>query len=137
MANAKYTDAKVLEDKIIEYFETQCMDEVRVDSKGKAIKDKNGNPVIKYNPPTVSGLALYLGFADRQSIYDYKNLEDARSCTIKKAITQIESYAEKQLFVGQTGGAAFWLKNHGWRDKQEIDMNANIHVDKLENFFKE
>lgn len=75
-------------------------------------------------PPTVAGLALWLGFEDRQSIYDYKE-RPAFSCTIKRAITRIEEYAELQLLSGEGSatGAIFWLKNHGWKDKTEVDTN--------------
>lgn len=73
-------------------------------------------------PPTVAGLALWLGFEDRQSIYDYKD-RPAFSCTIKKAIMRIEEFAETQLLSGEgsSTGAIFWLKNHGWKDKTEVD----------------
>ena len=45
--------------------------------------------------------------------------------TIKKAILRIEDYAEKQLLSGEGSatGAIFWLKNHGWKDKTEVDHN--------------
>lgn len=75
-------------------------------------------------PPTVAGLALWLGFEDRQSIYDYKE-RPAFSCTIKKAIMRIEEFAETQLLSGEGSatGAIFWLKNHGWKDKTEVDTS--------------
>jgi len=83
-------------------------------------------------PPTVSGLALYLGFADRQSLYDYKN-NPIHSCTIKRAISRMEQFAEEQLFSGKTPtGAIFWLKNHKWADKQDIEVSVNTEAyDKL------
>lgn len=75
-------------------------------------------------PPTISGLALYLGFADRQSLYDYKGREEF-SCIIKKAITKIEDFAEGMLFSGLPAtGAIFWLKNHKWTDKTVQDVNV-------------
>lgn len=75
-------------------------------------------------PPTISSLALWLGFEGRQSIYDYKE-RPAFSYTIKKAVTMIEDYAEIQLLSGEgsSTGAIFWLKNHGWKDKTEVDHN--------------
>lgn len=76
-------------------------------------------------PPTVSGLALFLGFADRQSMYDYKERPEY-SCTVKKAITKMEDFAEVKLLKGegQATGPIFWLKNHGWKDKTETDVNV-------------
>ena len=119
----KFKTVAELEKAIEKYFE-KCVDEI--------IKDENGVPVMKNgsigiipHPPTVAGLALHLGFADRQSLYDYKERE-AFSCTIKKAITRIEAYAEKALISGQSStGAIFWLKNHGWTDKTEQVLNVN------------
>ena len=71
--------------------------------------------------PKICELALELGFADRQSLTDYKEHEEF-TCTIKKAITRIEAHHE-----GQNGaGSIFWLKNHGWRDRHEIEQTGNI-----------
>lgn len=103
----KYAEEEVLQQKIIEYF-----------------KDRADN----MRPPTVAGLALWLGFADRQSMYDYKKNEKF-SCTIKKAVTMIEQYAEERLFGdGPHTGAIFWLKNHGWKDKTETDVKVGYDL---------
>lgn len=87
-----------------------------------AIKEYFNSRQLQVVPPTVAGLALWLGFEDRQSIYDYKD-RPAFSCTIKKAIMRIEEFAETQLLLGEgsSTGAIFWLKNHGWKDKTEVD----------------
>lgn len=118
----KYKTVKELQDAIDAYFET-CKDELVYNNDGEVATDKSGNPIFIPHPPTVAGLALHLGFADRQSIYDYKGLEEF-SCTIKNAITRIEEYAEQHLYIGRATGAIFWLKNHGWKDETKI--NANI-----------
>lgn len=121
---AKFNDVDELKKKIDEYFEKECVDTI-VEINGEVLYDKFGNPIIKQHPPTISGLALFLGFVDRQSLYDYKNRK-AFSCLIKKAITRIESYAENQLLTkDRNTGAIFWLKNHGW-----IDKNINEHQGK-------
>ncbi len=90
-----------------------------------AIKEYFNSRQLQVMPPTIAGLALWLGFEDRQSIYDYKD-RPAFSCTIKKAITAMEDYAEQRLLVGEgsSTGAIFWLKNHGWKDKTETDINV-------------
>lgn len=116
-----YETVEELQSAIDEYFEVKCAPTIIGDS------DK-----WQQNPPTVSGLALHLGFADRQSIYDYKEREEF-SCTIKRAITRIEEYAEKQILSGgQATGAIFWLKNKGWVDKvvneNTGDQSLNITV---------
>lgn len=81
------------------------------------------------NPPTVSGLALFLGFCDRQSVYDYKSRNSEFSYTIKKAISTISDFAEKCLFNGKTAtGAIFWLKNHHWSDELKTDNTTTVVV---------
>jgi len=120
----KYKTVEELEQAIDAYFE-ECKDKVIKDDDGNIITDKSGNPVLLQNPPTVSGLALFLGFEDRQSIYDYKN-RGKFSCTIKKAIMKIENYAEQHLYVGKATGAIFWLKNHGWKDTKELDGSFDV-----------
>lgn len=109
---------------IDKYFEEHG-DRPLLDDEGIPVSDKNGNIIMLTNPPTVSGLALHLGFLDRQSIYDYAKRNDGFSCTVKKAIMKIEAYAEAHLYMGKPTGAIFWLKNHRWVDeqKQTVDIN--------------
>lgn len=118
----KYSSETELQDKIDEYFETQCKTIPITDESGHPLMTNKGFPVVELNPPTIAGLSLYLGFASRQSMYDYLKRNDGFSYIIKKAITRIEEYAEKQLTSGSATGAIFWLKNHGWCDtvKQEL-----------------
>jgi hypothetical protein len=73
----------------------------------------------KQEYPTVSGLALHLGFTSRQSFYDYEKYE-LFSDIIKKARLRIESVYEQKLHYKNPAGAIFALKNFGWVDKQEI-----------------
>lgn len=74
--------------------------------------------------PTVSGLALHLGFAHRKSITDYKQ-KDRFSNTVKRAVLKIESIHEANLYKSACTGSIFWLKNRQWSDKQEIDHTSN------------
>lgn len=89
------------------------------------------------NAPTISGLAYYLGFSDRRSVYDYKE-KDEFTHTIKRAVLRCEKYCENQLLTGNGGsGAIFWAKNHGWSDKQEIEHSVNEEaIDKLKDLYK-
>lgn len=107
----------------IDAYFASCMPTfLRID--GNVVPDKNGNPIVEYNPPTITGLALYLGFEDRQSLYDYASKKEF-SCTVKKAIARMENYAERELFNNpKPTGAIFWLKNHGW--KAEEDTKADV-----------
>ena len=83
--------------------------------------------------PTVSGLAYYLGFADRNSIYDYSR-KDEFSRTIKRAVLGIERLYEAQLVNGKanTAGVIFWLKNQGWRDTQTLNDISDRKPQKVE-----
>ena len=120
----KFKTVKELESKIEEYFDS-CQDEIARDDDGNVITDKSGNAVWIPKPPTVSGLALALGFDDRRSIYDYKERPEF-SHTIKNAIMRISDYAERHLYIGKATGAIFWLKNHGWRDTKEVEGTLEI-----------
>jgi hypothetical protein len=73
---------------------------------------------------TIPGLAYSLGFASRQSIYDYKEREQF-SYSIKRAVLKIESIYAAKLSGQNVTGVIFALKNMGWKDKVESDINLN------------
>jgi len=73
---------------------------------------------------TVSGLAFYLGFESRQSMYDYKKKEEF-SYIIKRLCLFVEHCYESQLYTFNATGAIFALKNMGWMDKQQTDITTN------------
>lgn len=108
----KYDNPEDLRDKITEYFE------------GKGPQYDEEGTFTHYDCPTVTGLALYLGFCDRQSLYDY-NKRAEFSCIIKRAKTCIENHYENSLNGKACTGAIFALKNMGWDDKTEITHNDN------------
>ena len=73
-------------------------------------------------PYTCSGLALYLGFADRQSLIYYGKKERFYSA-VKKAKSIIQARLEQLLYTPgrPTAGIIFSLKNNfGWKDIQEV-----------------
>ena len=105
-----YKKAENLKCKIIDYFESLIYDEV--DDDGNLIPDKK---------PTVTGLALFLGFASRQSMYDYSNKEEF-SYIIKRAQMVIEMSYEEKLHSQACTGSIFALKNMGWSDKTETEI---------------
>lgn len=72
---------------------------------------------------TLTGLALYLGFESRQSVYDYE--KDGRfSYTIKKARLRVENHYEEHLLSDKATGAIFALKNFGWADNQNLNLKT-------------
>lgn len=82
----------------------------------------------KFQPPTITGLALFLGYSCRQSFYDAAKL-DGFNDTIKRARARCEEYAENELFNNpRPTGAIFWLKNAGWSDRKDITINGNMTV---------
>ncbi len=93
------------------------------DDEGKPIKETEEYCLRYPEPPTVTGLALHLGFADKSSLYDYKKKESF-SHSIKRAITRIEKYHEIKASQGDKCiGNIFVLKNFGWTDK--VDMSID------------
>lgn len=81
--------------------------------------------------PTISGLALYLGFVDRQSMYDYKD-RPAFSDIIKSAMARIEAKHEENIYTTGAAGSIFWLKNRGWTDQQQIQHSGGINIKPIE-----
>lgn len=115
--------------KAIDTYFAKCRPTVITDKNGKAVTDKNGRPVMTLNPPTISGLALHLGFVNRQSMYDYENRGEF-SDTIKTARLRCENWVEIAGLEGNTppAMAIFALKNYGWTDKSEVELNTDSAI---------
>lgn len=78
---------------------------------------------VEPEPITITGLALHLGFCDRQSLNDYeKNIEF--SFIIKKARMRVENSYEKNLHNDKPSGSIFALKVMGWQEKNPLDEIA-------------
>lgn len=77
--------------------------------------------------PTITGLCLHLGFASKQSLYDYAKKEEFRFL-INRALLIIEEGYEQMLFGPNPRAAIFALKNMGWTDKVEKTTNINPHL---------
>jgi len=77
--------------------------------------------------PTIPGLAYHLGFASRVSLSDYE-AKQVFSFSIKRAKLKIEAFNAKQLHEkpGNVSGVIFTLKNMGWKDQQDIDLNMDM-----------
>jgi hypothetical protein len=114
-----FETSEELEQSIEDYFEKCVSKPLTFDKDGipTPVMDAKGNPVMIDNPPTTAGLALHLGYASRQSLYDQKDRDERFSYIIKRAILAIENQHEKRLsLAGSPVGSIFWLKNHQWRD---------------------
>lgn len=130
----RYKKREEIEGLIDKYFEECKGQPLIVD--GVAVTDKNGSPVIiGAKPPTVTGLALALGFTSRQSLLNYQGkAEFVDSITRAKAL--IEEYVEGRLFDKDgVRGAIFSLANNfkGWKEKQDpsVDNGGVTIVDDI------
>lgn len=73
------------------------------------------------------GLALYLGFAGRDGLWEYSKKPEF-SDPVKKALSRIEAIYEARLDTKAAVGAIFALKNFGWKDKQEVEQKTSGNV---------
>lgn len=121
--------------------------EVGKTAKGKpiyenqAVKNDLGEPVMLQNylePPTMSGLCLYLGLS-RDAFSEYARRPEFAD-TAAHARARVEAYLEAQLYrTKQVQGIMFNLQNNfGWRERADFGMRGgelpggptavNIHV---------
>jgi len=105
-----FTSPEQMQERIQDYLDN-CPDLLKI-----ITKDGDQIEVPKL---TSSGLAYHIGFASRQSLYDYAKKEEY-SYTIKRAMLFIEKEYEMKLGTGNAAGIIFALKNFGWKDQTEI-----------------
>ncbi len=127
----KYKSVEEMQAKIDEYFE-RCKGHPMTDDEGKPVLDKFGRPIIlDAHPPTITGLALALGFSGRQGLLTYQG-KKAFTDTVTRAKSKVEQYAEERLFDRDgSNGAKFSLQNNfsGWREdkqKQQQETAENL-----------
>lgn len=121
-----------------------------IDKEIAAINGKTGEPITDAatgapkmitvrewvrppEPVTQTGMALFLGFKSRQSLYDYERRltdehRDDFAYVIGYARTLVEMDYEKRLDATSVHGAIFALKNMGWKDRSEVDMNNQVNL---------
>ena len=127
----KFKTKEEIEVLIKKYFE-EC--------EGVPFLDENGMPMMykgeiiykkKPKPPTVTGLALALGFLSRQALLEYQGKKEFHD-TITRAKLVIEEYTERRLFDRDgSNGAKFSLMNNfkGWTNSQkepQEDLQAGM-----------
>lgn len=117
----KWKSVEAMQEAIDAYFD-RCKGEPLL-IEGEPFFDKLGNVVlIHQHPPTVTGLALALGFASRQSLLNYTGKKEFLDA-ITRAKMRCEEYAESRLYDkdGQRG-AAFSLRcNFRWSEEKKGD----------------
>jgi hypothetical protein len=121
----EYTDNEEVKKKCIEYFEW-CKGES--EERVEYIEGENVIKIIwirRPEPLTMTGLELFLGFASRQSLHDMAKRKEF-SYTIKMAMQLVEQGYEKNLHGAAAAGSIFAMKNMGWTDRSDIDLNGNM-----------
>lgn len=115
----KWTDPGKMQKKIDEYFES-CKGTPLLDDDIPVL-NKFGEPIIlNAKPPTVAGLACYLGMDSRQTLLNYQK-DEKFAYVITKAKTRIEAYLEESLMNRNAQrGAEFNLRcNFRWNDRMD------------------
>lgn len=81
--------------------------------------------VEKKKPFTITGLALAIDTC-RQTLCNYEVKPEFMD-TIKRAKLRCEAFAEEQLMSGSNAaGPIFALKNYGWSDKHDVQIEGGI-----------
>jgi len=123
-----YETAEQLQLAIDDYFKNGV-------TRRKIIVGKKPNhELVEIDVPTITGLCFHLGFASRQSFYDYEEKSEF-TYTIKRARLYIEKEYEEQLQIGNTTGAIFALKNFGWTDTQFFSHNISSLNEKIQTVY--
>ena len=114
--------------KLIDAYFEDCDGKVFTDEDGNPLRNKNGTIIRDDRRPyTITGLALALGFATRQSLLNYEGKEEFLD-TILRAKSRVERYAEERLYdKNGSNGAKFSLANNfkGWSEKQVVKADVN------------
>lgn len=117
---ALFTEPEELQKAVDNYFD-RCAGKWLVDQHGQYVMDKNGRPIlVDAYPPTITGLALALGFSSRKSLLDYQRRPRFMDIIVT-AKSRVERYAEESLFdKDRLPGAKFSLIcNFGWTQQHE------------------
>lgn len=138
----KYTSKEQIEGLIEDYFK-ECEGIPFFDDDGKPLVTDKGYVVYKIHPkpPTVTGLALALGFNSRQALLNYQGKKEFND-TITRAKSYVEEYAERRLFDRDgVQGAKFSLINNfkGWTEhsKEAEQNNSRAEDDPITKALKE
>ncbi len=115
----RYKNAMEMQEIIDRYFE-ECEGRVLLDADENPVVYKGAPVITGCRPPTVTGLALALGFASRQALINYQGRKEFHD-TVTRAKARIEDYAEQRLYDrdGQRGAEFNLRYNYGWRDEAD------------------
>lgn len=122
MANiAKYGSPKEMEKRINEYFAKYENRQPLTDKNGLPIVGKDGRMIYSEGLPTSSGLAYFLGFNSRSSLWDYAQ-KPTFADVINKARLRLQTFWEPLLSSSNFQGARYMLSNlaDNWQDPDSI-----------------
>lgn len=124
----KFNRVEEMQKKIDQYFK-EC------DSNVVEVYDKKREEVVEMKSPkpyTVEGLCVVLDM-DRVSLLNYEKDKEFFS-TIKKAKNKIlNNLAERSLEGSNSPAVSIFLlkNNYNYKDKTEVDLNADIAVSEI------
>lgn len=122
-------NAKALDARIEAYFRS-CDGEPMLDEETGDVKlDRKGKPVATgKRPPTLSGLALAMGFASKAEMLRYQGKPEIMTI-IQRGRTRVEQYAEEKLFDKESSaGAKFVLEKDFGEAVPEEDDAAGADI---------
>ncbi|QNO18824.1 terminase small subunit [Caproicibacterium amylolyticum] len=136
----RYKTVEQMQKVINTYFE-ECKGTPLLDAKGEPVLNKFGYPImLDRRPPTVTGLALALGFTSRQALLNYQAKPQFFD-TVTRAKSRCEDYAESRLYDKDgSNGAQFSLRNNfkGWSEHPEVQQSTvTVEDDPLTKSLKE
>lgn len=124
-----YSDPAAMADRIEQYFE-YIQGEIEIvktkvpSANQKGYVEVEEEKVIrKPEPPTVTGLCLFLGFSSRSSLVDYKKDSKEFAHIISQALAHVAHGYELNLHGAKCFGSMFALGNinsKDWKHKQDI-----------------
>lgn len=135
---AMYDDPEELAEKVEEYF-VWCEGEKEEREGVRTHINKDGSKTTETytydywirepESPSITGIAIHLGFESRQSMYDYVK-KPKFSYSIKRALLKVENTYEKGLWTNSPSGVIFALKNMNWTDRMSIDQTIDEKMPK-------
>ena len=111
----KFESAEELQKKIAGYFDWEDENKNR-DAKGV------GKGIY-----TVSGCALFLGFASRNSFYDLEKQEEFKYTITRFRLFMTHWNEQKLYYMGTFAGSSLWLKNFGgYSDESTVNQVQTV-----------
>lgn len=124
-----FASPKALDALIAQYFEYiegeyQLVQQEAKSTGGKIKKTEEKVWLREPEPPTLTGLALYLGFNSKQE-FEACETKARYGAPLKRARLRIESIYEKKLHFHSSSGAVFALKSMGWNERTDDKVTGD------------